>query len=727
MLENGKKVIYVDGSNFASNVADELLTPQNSISKIPDKIRYFSSNFWTIEKNQIKKANLEPVFSINYLHDDVYSLKANKAKFYEDVIENGLLTKKFNKKLWDEFLTEIIPNPNQKFEDFYTNFSEPINLSELDNNNFNTINFINREFVYNFLSKNFESLISDQLFDVNILPSIYNVLNDKQVDTKTSEENLIVSLGGILPDSSANALYTSNKVSDSLKFYFDEYAKAFNTEAAQAVIKEIKRINTDLTLNADKLSLIKKINNKFVPFPFYLQAEFSNQASEKDSFLAKLKNFGNLDVELLQFIKDQFSNTTKQFVFSSDESVPTETFIQQINLKNWLNANISESPSDDEILNPTQLIKYINLLNFIKNNIKQKTRNFSNILDQSCYHQILFYKIEKRSFNYNKNNKPITTFFIVPNDLNTIKFIDTQIKYGTEYFYTVTAYTMVVGTEYIFQNYYNSNSTEQNFDLQNGEYKIKIVQTPSYKIFEMPVANFKGAVFEPPLTRPIISLNKQEEKIIFNLLPSDLTSLEEINIIENNDFKLFELIKESQDNENPNLIKTVETFSSNKKLQIYRTTKYPKDFLDFQGKLYKTLDLKNNLKSFSEQLLTNIKYYYTFRYINEHEIPSNLSDIFEIELKDEDGYYMLESKKINLKQQYPREQFKKMKKYLLLRPSLIQTRPIFDKDVTTVEQIKLGPKKDQVWDKPFILRIKSLKSNRILEFNIKTTINKKKQ
>jgi hypothetical protein len=77
---------------------------------------------------------------------------------------------------------------------------------------------------------------------------------------------------------------------------------------------------------------------------------------------------------------------------------------------------------------------------------------------------------------------------------------------------------------------------------------------------------------------------------------------------------------------------------------------------------------------------------------------------------------------VDLNKQTPRKMFKGMKKYLLVRPSVLQTQPRYKDTVQTVKDVNLGPQKDAVWEKNFVLTVRSNKSNRILKFNFKAKI-----
>ena len=161
-------------------------------------------------------------------------------------------------------------------------------------------------------------------------------------------------------------------------------------------------------------------------------------------------------------------------------------------------------------------------------------------------------------------------------------------------------------------------------------------------------------------------------------------------------------------------------------MEIYKNTIKPINALTFQGKLYKTYTFKNSI-SFSDRILPNTYYYYAFRELNNHGVPSNISEIFEVILKDEDGFTNLEYKSIDLEPKIEKLKTKEMKRYLLLRPSVLQTTPRISNNISSIDQVVFGPKGDKVWNKNFILRIKSKKTNRILQFDLKAILDKKKQ
>jgi hypothetical protein len=80
-------------------------------------------------------------------------------------------------------------------------------------------------------------------------------------------------------------------------------------------------------------------------------------------------------------------------------------------------------------------------------------------------------------------------------------------------------------------------------------------------------------------------------------------------------------------------------------IEIFRSVRKPKSFEDFDGKLVSRIDLRIpqqefNRKDFiaADQIDTNKKYYYVFRFVNENGCPGPLSTIIEAELIDDGGY-----------------------------------------------------------------------------------------
>jgi len=723
MIKNGKKVIYVDSNNYVETTNEENIIFDSVTAQMPDKIRYYSKNYWTFKENILKKEdNTNALFDVEFLENNVLLLRARKEKFINNYFENGILKKTFSKIDWNNFLISNIPQSNEIFEDFYTIFNEPINIANLETSIEAGANYIKKEYFYNFFSQNYENLVNSQIFDVKTIPTVFNLLNDTKADVRTYEENLNLSLGGLIEANIVDSFQSAKKITNNVKDYFDAFAKTYAKPEALPVISLIKEDQNNNILEKTKLSLLLNNKGSFIPFPFYYYFEFTNASPHKNDFIHVLGDSFKIQNELLENLIDQQINKTKFFIYSGD--VTEERELKFIDLKQFISTKLATTDlGTDNALSNSQIVSYTNLMNYLKNNVKPKIRKYQNFLDTSSHNEILFYKIEKRQFNF--SSKPIQTYWLIPSNDEIIKFFDTQIKYGTEYYYTISAYSLVLGTKYSYEEFIYSEEQEKEKDLQNGLIKLKINTNSDYKIFEKEIAKFSISVFEDPYTKPIPQIFYNNGNVVFNLLQSENKTYEKFTIIENNDLKILERIKKSQENKDPETIKSVLNESPDKTLEIYRIDKIPRNYLSFQGKLYKKIKLNRNISSFIDKIPKNVKFYYMFRYLNIHDIPSNASNVFEVELKDEEGYEELKVKQINMSGKTPRKDTKDFKKYVLIKPSIVQTRFNGELNIQNTNEVLLGPAKEKVWNKDFILRIKSKKTNRILEFNLSTIINKK--
>lgn len=761
---SANNVKYVNSNTYAENVLDSNFNLNFSSTQIPDKIRYFSKNFWTASQNKIVKAKdidkNKAFFNLVYEGNGNYLLIADKTKFSSEIIENGLLTKKFDKNLWFKFLNKIIPgfsntattNQAEIYEDFFFEINEPINIPQNDKSFSVASNFLNKEFVYNFFNEQYENLTSNIFFDIATLPDIFSILNDKKLDIRTEQENLYLSLGGLIPNALVDSLFLSNKNNETLQSYFSDYAKKYNLEEANLVKKQIKNKNTELILDESKISLINNFKKNFIPFPFYCSLTFSNPSLNKDNFINKLRQIDNSDSELLKYISANINDRAINFI--NDSGQLNEISIPSIKFKQWISEGLGIPLSDNVIARSTagtdgvsrsasneaslvngtvisaqqissqNAIKFSEIYKLTKHQLNNKTRNTENIFDKPCHSEVLFFRIEKRLFD--NGSKPIQTFLFPANKNEIINFIDTQVKYGTEYYYTINAFILIVGTKYTYTPYSYPSGLLLNNDIDNGYYRIKLEHKPDYRILEIPYCKFSGAIYEKPFCKPQIKLEQINDLVSINILAPIKESYEEIEPIEISDFESLKKVSIAQDNNESDKVFCLTDFTNFKDIQIFKSDIRPKNYLSFQGKLLKTLRLEQNLNSITDKIVKNVKYYYTFRFLNKHNLPSNPSIIYEVEMVTENGFSQLNIKEINVKEPPKRTLTKDLKRYLLLRPSTIQTQPRFNTVVNSVDDVQLGSKNDDIWNKNVIVRIKSKKTNRIIEIKLLNTITKKK-
>jgi len=714
MKKSGKKVKYIDVNNFVDQISDSFMNPDSLAPANVDPIRYFSKNIWSRKNRKLlpaKQISDKKVFDVEVKPNGVLLLKGDKSLFYTTYFENGLLRKEYtdiSANNWESYISSIIPNKNTIFEDTYIEFSEPAVLNEVDSPQSNNLNYVNSEFIYNFYSPKYESLINNSTFRIKTLPTAFGLIEDPRLGTRTEQENLVLSLGGLLPQNEVSKLYFA-KTPEQAQDYFDKYADVYQLPEAVPVINKINSINTILNISKSKTNLAKYFLKNLAPFPFYTYLEFSNESPSKDDLIHILSENNNIEESLLAFLQGRLTSPIKNFVYES-ESIEQKQ-IPYTELKNWFNSVLGTNNGSDANVSMTDVVSHTKVLDYINKYVSVQSRTYDKFTSSSQYHT-LFYKIEKRQFNH--TSPIIQTFYVTPDESEIIKFFDTQIKYGTEYFYTIKSIVLVVGTKYSYTPYEYKNSLEKIIDKLECQYKVNVATSPTHKLLEMPLAYFNGAAVESPCTAPELLIREDSGKVRFDFKDSPLTTLEEFNAIENGEFEIFDLIRRSQMNNDVDKIKSKISDSTTKKVQIYRITDFPNSYLSFQGKLYKTITLDTNKKSFIDSLLDNVTYYYMFRHLNEHNVPSNTSDIYKIVIKNEEDYRYINVDKIDLEIPYAKKDTKNMRRYMLIRPSIIQTQPKYGEEVATVNDIDLGPQ-ESVWNKRFLIKLTSKKTNRVIE------------
>ena len=88
----------------------------------------------------------------------------------------------------------------------------------------------------------------------------------------------------------------------------------------------------------------------------------------------------------------------------------------------------------------------------VRDLVRTRTRTYTEMMSGKPAHtETLLYRIEKRVGS--TNGRVVQNFWLPnSNDVDVHKFIDSQVKYGTQYTYTIYAYELVFGSRYQYQN-----------------------------------------------------------------------------------------------------------------------------------------------------------------------------------------------------------------------------------------------------------------------------------
>jgi hypothetical protein len=181
-----------------------------------------------------------------------------------------------------------------------------------------------------------------------------------------------------------------------------------------------------------------------------------------------------------------------------------------------------------------------------------------------------------------------------------------------------------------------------------------------------------------------------------------------------------------------------------KRYEVFRITKKPTSYDDFNTvdnplstiEEFIAPDKPSAPATYISTIRPNIKYYYCVRGIDVHNNISNPTEVFEIEMVDNNGQIFYTLKVVDL-DEVPPKKYKKMgRRFIYIAPALQQI--VFDRETfndskeinNEPQNIKmtdlppsnmlgyLGENGNSVWDKKFKVRVTSAKTGKKFDLNI---------
>jgi len=391
------------------------------------------------------------------------------------------------------------------------------------------------------------------------------------------------------------------------------------------------------------------------------------------------------------------------------------------------------------------------------------------------YSDTVAYRIAK----YDEAGTTLIQNIYLPNtsELDLMQYIDTQVRYGQKYTYRIYAYQAANVTEY------KRTSTELAFAGPDGaapaaytsyispasittgpatsylpdgtsladlapylemEYrfrnKISIIEVPLYA---QKVKILDSAPLPPEAY--IIPLKDSTEQI--HIMLNNRTGRQwatPINILGDSDADMHTAQAEAQ-----RLVPGDEMlFESEERpdtFQVFRMETQPTDWTDFEPYLHLQLqpsltpvdemirkpqasygtNLYSHAVAVWDTLEANTKYYYTFRTIDVHGFISNPTEIYQVELVNNDGTTYLLVEAVDFAPKVPKQKERTFTRYLKVAPRITQviidqsidgTRGEFAPDLSGWDAIDnnmdLGVQDQTVWGKKFRFTIRSKKTGR---------------
>ena len=166
--------------------------------------------------------------------------------------------------------------------------------------------------------------------------------------------------------------------------------------------------------------------------------------------------------------------------------------------------------------------------------------------------------------------------------------------------------------------------------------------------------------------------------------------------------------------------------------EILRLSEKPENYSDFMDNQRAFLGTQiqgrksSSAVSYLDSVVPNQKYYYTFRAIDQHGNNSNPTQVFEIEIVDNDGAVFMLMNIVPLEiEPDPYDVSKEAKRYIQIVPRI--TQGIFNAELSSLEGAEsalgsgnyvLGVEDESIWGKKYKVRFISKSTGRKIDLNI---------
>ena len=376
------------------------------------------------------------------------------------------------------------------------------------------------------------------------------------------------------------------------------------------------------------------------------------------------------------------------------------------------------------------------------------------------YSEVLYYEIAKYKGAYKEDNVPIQTF-LLPNDTDqeAVEYIDSQIKYGEGYYYQIYAHTISIGNNL---KRGDADSHAGNAWLYENNYDVKILRVPYYNIPAIEGTDESEVTVNldsPPMPPNVefFPYKNVSDKIgfWFNIQMGEAFMVPVYDLLDTAQrasIIIASFSKAGTDAEGVTAIGDemfdvpifYKTDDYGGKFEVFRLTERPKTYADFKNAKISTIDVLGD-KTLISDIQPNQDYYYIFRTIDVHGMPSNPTPVYHFKMITHNdipetdsvhigvsgGQPVLFNELIYLDDNYEKKiDNKSFKKYLLIEPSLKQSFLSFDnfgaeKEISTKNEVlnkmsdlTFGNSEEKLFDKKFKIRITSKQTGRKLDVNV---------
>jgi hypothetical protein len=388
-----------------------------------------------------------------------------------------------------------------------------------------------------------------------------------------------------------------------------------------------------------------------------------------------------------------------------------------------------------------QVFDYMTIKTNIRKVIEAKyRRRFTDVLGgMPAYSEVLAYRVEKTGPGF----RPQNYYFGTDNEVDIVKYIDSQVEYGKRYTYKIYQTIIVVGTEYAYSDCMSIGSVRRFFretehpQTENASMFFGVIHTPSVKIIEIPMGEREIVILDRPPMPPevnVIPFKGDANRVLFNLNSGTGQLYAPPIILEDDDNVQFSNVALNQratfDPESwlppggeaePDEVIHFKNDDQTKIFEVFRLEDEPTSWQDFYDKKVARVVNTATNGSFEDVIRPNKKYYYTFRAEDNHGHVSNPTHIYQVEMvKNSETVYM-KMDLFSFKEPVD-QRTKTFSKKIQIQPSFLQRLlplPISSMFSDWEAEGQVGNSSNPVWGKKFKFRITSKSTGKQFDLNFK--------
>jgi len=605
-------------------------------------------------------------------------------------------------------------------------------------------NFVTSRSVYNFYNEKYEDFLADSDVPHNALPNLYNFLSEVVSDSTTQEVKDQNTLGGIIEGENPfirtpRGMFKSAVKESTLQEYLKKYGLKFLEAKKGGKIDEVVAQSSNVIFPLLQIKEMLQADYKREFFPMYNEIEFT---IDPDSGFVDILQTAKMEDEftknMVQLILSKQSSMLEFVVNTSEPSGARDTEILQKKVWDLSNEIFSDNSSTEELFDKSVTMlgddyalnnlsnkrnmfffnKIVNLAFYakIQEYIRQNFRTYEEMINgEKAHSEVVLYRVAKHIGT--PAGEPIKNyFFLNKSDLETFRFVDTQVKVNENYTYEIYSYNLVIGNSYSY-----TDKKMYKYDVA-----VKVNQTPSLKVIENKIAETTNLILSDPPTVPDVNVYpffNKDDAIGFNFNGSVGNRLLVPLVFSDSEQKRIDKLKKSQNRKGQDKIWYSQDGIS-RFYEVYRTTIPPSSPKDFVG----GLRTRTPNTSFIDKIEPNKTYYYLFRSIDNHGNISNPSEVIQVTIvKDKFVYPVIRNYSYDSATKKEKNTLRDLKRYIRISPlmsNMVIDPARTDVDVESANKVVnavMGPKGSSVWGKKFKVRVTSKNSGKKMDLNFKFT------